>query len=97
MPQGGRFESQVLGLDLALEQSRLRFYCGNALLQNADEQIARLRSMLDEGIAHKEQAERDKEQAERAREEAERERDALAKELAEARAEIERLKRERGG
>jgi Uma2 family endonuclease len=88
MPQGGRFESQVLGLDLALEGSKLRFYYGDAVLQEADELIGRLSSMLDEVIGHKEQAEREKEQAER-------ERDAMARELAEARAEIERLKRDR--
>ena len=58
VPQTGRFPSKVLGLDLALEGSRLRFLAGNAPLEDADEMIARLGSMLDQGIARKEEAER---------------------------------------
>ena len=54
MPQAGRFASAVLGLDLALDGGRLRFFAGNAPLEDADEMIAR----LDKVIAGQEEAER---------------------------------------
>ena len=54
VPQSGRFASRVLGLDLALDGSRLRFFAGNAPLEDADEMIARLGSMLDKVIAGQE-------------------------------------------
>jgi Uma2 family endonuclease len=78
VPQAGRFTSEVLGLDLMLEGSRVRFFAGAAALEDADETIARL------GAAH-EVLERALEEERRLREEADRA-------LAEARAEIERLK-----
>ena len=58
VPQSGRFASAVLGLDLALEGSRLRFFAGNAPLEDAEEMVARLGSMLDKVIAGQEEAER---------------------------------------
>ena len=54
MPQAGRFASAVLGLDLALEGPRLRFFAGNAPLEDAEEMIGRLGSMLDKIIAGQE-------------------------------------------
>jgi Uma2 family endonuclease len=121
VPQSGRFASEVLGLDLALEGPRLRFFAGNALLEDPDEMIARLGSMLDKVIAGQEEAERLaeefaaklaeeqrlrgeeqrlraeeqrlREDAEHRREEEQRLREDAEKQLAEARAEIERLKR----
>jgi Uma2 family endonuclease len=99
VPQAGRFTSQVLGLDLALEGPKLRFYFGEAALPEADELIARLGSMLDEVLVHKEEAERhaaaleEKLEAEQQARKAEQQaREAVEQELAEARAEIERLK-----
>jgi len=107
VPQSGRFASGVLGLDLALEGSRLRFFAGSALLQDADERIARLGSMLDKVIQGQEDAERLaeelagklaeeqrlREDERRLREEAEQGRDAAELRLVELRAELERLKR----
>jgi Uma2 family endonuclease len=107
VPQGGRFESQVLGLDLALDGSKLRFYYGAAVLPEADELIGQLGAMLDNVMLHKEEAERAKEEAERAVEEERRRateltaklaeerraRENLEQELAAARLEIERLKK----
>jgi Uma2 family endonuclease len=58
VPQSGRFASGVLGLDLALDGPRLRFFAGNAPLDDADEMIARLGSMLDKVIEGQEEAER---------------------------------------
>jgi Uma2 family endonuclease len=82
VPQEGRLTSAVLGLDLAIEGERLRFYHGLAALPESDELIARLGSMLGDLEARVDEATRRADEAE-------------AK-LAEALAEIERLKRERG-
>jgi hypothetical protein len=54
----GRFSSNVLGLDLALEGPRLRFLYGTAPLPEADETITRLGAMLNEAVLMKEEAER---------------------------------------
>jgi Uma2 family endonuclease len=100
VPQAGRYASGVLGLDLALEGSRLRFFAGSALLEDADEMIARLGSMLDNVIAGQEEAERlavelagQLAEEQRLREEEQRLREDAERALAEARAEIERLKK----
>jgi Uma2 family endonuclease len=99
VPQGGRFQSQVLGLDLALEGKRLRFFAGNAALDDAEEQIVRLGAMLDKVIAGQEEAAQKLADEQQRREEAERERDEAKQRseeaeraLAEALAEIARLK-----
>jgi Uma2 family endonuclease len=99
IPQAGHFASVVLGLDLVLDGERLRFFAGNAPLEDADEMIVRLGAMLDkvltreaelaaslEGERHlREQEQQRREQEQQRREEAERL-------LAEARAELARLK-----
>jgi Uma2 family endonuclease len=99
LPQEGRYASQVLGLDLTLDGEKLRFFLGGAPLPESDEMIAKLGSMLNSVITHKEEAERRAEELEqrladeqrlRAEERAEAER-----KLAEALAEIERLKSSR--
>jgi Uma2 family endonuclease len=54
----GRFSSNVLGLDIALEGPRLRFLYGTAPLPEADETISRLGAMLNEAVIMKEEAER---------------------------------------
>ncbi|WP_437943277.1 Uma2 family endonuclease [Sorangium sp. So ce281] len=120
VPQAGRFASEVLGLDLLLDGTRLRFFAGNALLEDADERIARLGVMLDQVISHQEEAQRVaeelaaeldrerrlreeeqrlreeeqrlREEEQRLREEEQRLREETEKQLAQARAEIERLK-----
>ena len=50
VPQHGRWGSQVLGLDLSLEQGGVRFYAGTAPLPGADELLHRVQAMLDEVI-----------------------------------------------
>ena len=57
VPQAGRLASEVLGLDLVLLGGKLRFFTGDALVLESGERIARLGGMLDEVIAHKEEAE----------------------------------------
>lgn len=107
LPQAGHFASEVLGLDLTVDGTKVRFFSGNAPLEDADEQIARLGSMMDEVLAHKEEALRRTEELEgqlveehrlreeehRLREEEHRLREDAERRLAEALAEIERLKR----
>ena len=48
VPQGGRWASRVLGLDLAVELGRVRFFAGSAPLPYAEELIVRLDGMLEE-------------------------------------------------
>lgn len=107
IPQAGRFASKVLGLDLALDGERLRFFAGNAPLEDADEMIARLGTMLDKVIAGEEETARLaeelaakvaqelrlREEEQKKREEEQKKREQAERALAEALAEIERLKR----
>lgn len=55
VPQAGRWTSRVLGLDLALELGRVRFFAGSAPLPYADELIARLDAMVGD-LVSKEQS-----------------------------------------
>lgn len=89
VPQAGRISSEVLGLDLAAENGKIRFFVGNAPLEEAEERIARIGAMLDEAVEHKEELARQIAEMEREREE---EREASVRKLAEALAEIERLR-----
>ena len=92
LPQAGRFASAVLGLELALEQDRVRFYYGTAPLAEAEELVQRLERAVDDVTARAQQeAERAQQEAERAQQEAERASD-LERRLAAALAEIERLR-----
>lgn len=79
-PRLGRMTSEVLGLDLALVQRRLRFFSGMAELMNSDEFIERLSAMMDgiearatqaEAQAEEERAQVERERAERLREQQE--------------------------
>jgi Uma2 family endonuclease len=103
VPQEGRLTSTVLGLDLALDGEKLRFYHGLAPLPESVELIARLGSMLNDVEARMEEAERRADEAERLAEESARHAEENARRaqesearLSEALAEIARLKRERG-
>jgi Uma2 family endonuclease len=107
LPNHGLYESRVLGLEIQVEQDRLRFYAGTALLLESEEFIARLQTMCDdaqrraaEEAQRREEADRLREEEARLREEetrlreqAEQRRDAAEQENAQLRAEIERLKR----
>lgn len=85
VPQGGRYTSRVLGLDLVLEGERIRFFHGTAPLHEADDMIRKLDAMVDDLVAKRETAEQ------RADVERERAEDAERR-LREALAELERLK-----
>jgi Uma2 family endonuclease len=62
-PRLGRLSSEVLGLDLALVERRLRFFSGMGELMNSDEFIERLSRMMDGIEARAEEAEAQAEQA----------------------------------
>lgn len=65
VPQGGRYASALLGLDLMLVEGRLRFVVGGTPLLESEEIIGQLESMVD-GLVHR------REEDERALEEAKR-------------------------
>jgi hypothetical protein len=84
-PHAGRLASQVLGLDLIVQGSRLRFYHGTAMVLANDEIIHKLEETVEEMAFGREEAEM--------RAEAERQRADIAEQrVAELLAEIERLR-----
>jgi Uma2 family endonuclease len=93
VPQGGRLTSEVLGLDLALEGSKVRFLLGMAPLPDAEEIVGKLGAMLDDVLGRQVEAEQRAAEAEQKQADAEQRLAELAKRLAAAEAEIERLKR----
>ncbi len=108
IPQHGFYQSEVLGLELQVEDERLRFYHGHAPLPEADELIHTLEQMVERVEARsaeleqhlaEEQRLRAEEQRLRAEEqrlraEEQQRREEAERKLAEALAELERL---RGG
>jgi Uma2 family endonuclease len=86
VPQHGRYESRVLGLEIEVAQDRLRFFAGTTMLLETDELIARLEQMLEQVQQRADEEARRSEEEARRREEAERE-------IARLREELERLKR----
>jgi Uma2 family endonuclease len=66
LPQEGRWTSNVLGLDLAMENGKIRFFHGSAPLPEAEELIVRLGAMVDDIVLREEETQRQLE-AERAR------------------------------
>ncbi|OJT18892.1 hypothetical protein BO221_38785 [Archangium sp. Cb G35] len=104
--EGGRFSSEVLGLELQVEEGRLRFWAGSALLLEYEELIDRMRESMkglqqraDADARQVEETERLRQETEqrlveetRRREEETQRREELERRLAEARAELERLK-----
>lgn len=55
LPQGGRWSSRVLGLELAMEGGRLRFFHGSAPLQQSCEIIAHLSRMVNDATLRHEE------------------------------------------
>jgi hypothetical protein len=99
VPQFGYLHSEVLGLDLRRDDTRLRFYAGTAPVPEADERIATLEGMLEsledhvrEAEARLEEEARARAEEARARAEEEAARRAAEAKLAAALAELERLR-----
>jgi Uma2 family endonuclease len=63
VPQAGRYTSNVLGLDMAIEQGSLRFYQGMAELFGSEDLIGRLRGMVQDLEARNDEAEAAAEEA----------------------------------
>jgi hypothetical protein len=55
VPQAGAYSSGVLGLELGLENERLRFFQGSAPLPEYEELIARLDGLLDQLLTRNEE------------------------------------------
>ena len=55
VPQAGRWASLVLGLDLSVEQGKIRFFSGSAPLEQSAEIIGRLGGMLDRATQRQEE------------------------------------------
>jgi Uma2 family endonuclease len=69
LPNHGVYESHVLGLDVQVEQDRLRFYAGTALLLESEEFIVRLQAMCDDAQRRAEEEAQRREEETRLREE----------------------------
>ena len=95
VPQHGLYESQALGLGIAVEGDRLRFYAGTALLLESEELIARLETLVGEVQQRAEEETRKREEETWKREEETRKREEAEAEVARLREEISRLQRGR--
>ena len=87
LPQGGRYASQVLGLDLQLEDDRLRFFAGTAMILSSAELIARLEDLV--AVSHQ-RADQDAQRIEEAERETARVRKEAEREIARLREELAR-------
>ena len=94
-PEGGRYGSEVLGLELQVEEGRLRFWTGSALLLEYEELIDRMQEMMAGLQQRADEESRQLEEAGRRLTEETRRREELERRLAETQAELERL-RQRG-
>jgi len=73
VPQEGRWRSNVLDLDLTLDEAGIRFFHGSAPLPDARELISRLSSMVDDAVRRaEEESRRAEEESRRAEEESRR-------------------------
>lgn len=93
VPQHGLYASRVLGLDIQVENDRLRFFAGTALLLESDELIARLEEMLDQVQQRLEQEAKLREEETKLREEEARRRHDAEAEVQRLRDELSRLKK----
>lgn len=97
VPQGGRFESAVLGLDLTIEGAGVRFYQTTAPLLDAEERIDRLAAAFDDALRRAADAEERAAELERKLEEQTATSADLERQVRELEAELARLKGEGGG
>lgn len=111
LPQGGRYHSQQLGLELRVEENRLRFFVGSSPVPEAHELVSSLERMIDdvekraetearlreEEARLREEETRLRAEEARLREEETRRRESAEAQLAAALAEIDRLRGRQGG
>jgi len=84
LPQGGYLRSNVLELDLAVVQMRVRFFANQSLVPTEAELVTRLQSILDERQGALDVAERQRDDAERQRDALERQRADVLDQLSRA-------------
>ena len=108
MPQGGRYRSAVLELDLFLEGASLRFAVGDArllssgelvdqlsgLINDAEQRAVELEAALEEEQRKREEEQRRREEEQRRREEEQRKREEEQRKREESEREVERLRLE---
>lgn len=101
LAQRGRYRSEVLGLDVVIEDGKVRFYDGDRRLLDPDERIEALRDALNDAQMLRQDAEERAADEERARRDAERRAVDAERRAADAAAELaqmrELLKRLQGG
>ncbi|MDX2055828.1 MAG: Uma2 family endonuclease [Polyangiaceae bacterium] len=95
VPQGGAFHSAVLELGLRLEEGRLRFLVGNAVLPSQKELVERLTHFVDDAQTRALELEAALEEEQKRREEEQKRREEAERELELVKAELERLKSNR--
>jgi Uma2 family endonuclease len=102
IPQFGKLSSQILGLDIVVEEGLLRFYHGTAPLLFKDELVSRLNTMVGDLVESRdlalrraeEESRRAEEESRRAEEESRRAQ-GLQSEVENLKAELERLRKQR--
>ena len=82
LPQGGKYASLVLGLELGIEGERLRFYDAGAALPTSAELLARASAAIDAALSRADDEAKRAEEEARRRADAEREIETLRAELA---------------
>lgn len=95
IPQHGFYPSNVLGLELRVEETRLRFFHGTAPILEADEMIGRLEEMMLAVEVRRQEEHQAREEAERQRHEAERALDEERRALDEERRALDEERRAR--
>lgn len=102
VPQRGAYRSEVLGMELYVEDRRVRFRQGSATVFGPQELILRLEDHMTDAVMAREEAERLREdaerllgEAERQREEAERQRDEVKQQRDEANQQRQEAERQR--
>jgi Uma2 family endonuclease len=95
VPQTGYYSSDVLGLELGIEGSQLRFACGGAPLPNAGELIGKLGALVSDGERRALELEAALEEEQQRRDTAEQQRDAAEQKAARLSAELDLLKSRR--
>ena len=110
VPQRGRWSSQILGLELGVEENRFRFYVGSAVVPESSElleranqlsdrmqdQIAELERLLQQADERADNEHRQREHEQRQREHEQRQREHAERRVQELEAELERLRRGSG-
>nr|WP_257450186.1 Uma2 family endonuclease [Archangium lipolyticum] len=95
-PAQGRYASQVLGLELQVEEGRLRFWAGHAMLLEYEELIDRMETLVAGLQQRADEEARQLEDTERRLAEETRRREELERRLADSQAELERLRQHEG-